>query len=90
MESYDNFIMDLERMSLKAELFSLYRTEERNLRQKSKLNWLSLGDENSRFFHRFLAAKKRKNLIKELVGDQGSPTKSFKRLKTLFWNSIDH
>ena len=31
-----------------------------------------LGDENTNFFHRFLAAKKRCNLISELIDDQGS------------------
>lgn len=43
------------------------------MRLKSKLNCLSLGDENFRFFHLFLTAKKRKNLIRELIGDQGTP-----------------
>lgn len=33
------------RMSLKAELLSLYQMDERTLVQKSKLNWLNLGDE---------------------------------------------
>ena len=44
---------------------------------KSKLNWFVLGDENSGFFHRFVNAKKRKNLITELVDEQGVITKSF-------------
>lgn len=45
-------------LSLKADLLALYCIKERNLMQKSKLNWLSLGDENSKFFHRFLSAKR--------------------------------
>ena len=51
------------RAALQAELLSIYQNEERNFIQKSKLNWLSLGDENTSFFHRFLNAKKRRNLI---------------------------
>lgn len=34
--------MDLK-ASMKAELLSLYRMKERDLIQKSKLNWLNLG-----------------------------------------------
>ena len=48
--------------------------------QKSKLNWLDLGDEGTAFLHRFLAAKKRKNLISELISDQGNSIKSFLEL----------
>lgn len=39
------------RMSLKADLLVIYRMEERNLIQKSKLNRLKLGDGNTNFFH---------------------------------------
>lgn len=60
------YVID-NRTFLRAELMTIYRLEERNLIQKSKLNWLTLGDENSNFFYRFLAAKKRRNLITELI-----------------------
>ena len=63
--------------SLKADLMSIHRVEERNHVQKSKLHWLKEGDENSGFFHRFLAAKRRRNLISELINEQGEATKSF-------------
>ena len=55
---------------LKADLLELHKREERDLIQKRKLNWMKLGDENTKFFHRFLSAKKRRNLISELVNDQ--------------------
>lgn len=55
------------RSSLKAELMSLHKIEEMNLIQKSQLNWIRLGDENTSFFHGFLAVTKRKNLITELT-----------------------
>ena len=45
---------------LKANLLELHRREERDLIQKSKLNWMKLGDEDTKFFHRFLAAEKKK------------------------------
>lgn len=55
------------------------------------MNWLSLGDENSKFFHRFLLAKKRRNLISELVNEQGQITTSFKKIEEIilrFYNSL--
>lgn len=54
---------------LKTELLAFYRLEKVNLIQKSKLNWIRLRDENTSFFHRFLAAKKGRNLIPKLVNN---------------------
>lgn len=71
------------RSSMKAELMFLYRFKEINLIQKSKLNWMQLGDENTSFFHRLLAAKKRKNLITELVNEFRVPAKSFREIESL-------
>lgn len=70
---------------------SLYCIDERNLMEKRKLNWLSLGDENSKFFHRFLSAKKRRNLISELINDKGAVTTSYKEIEELilrFYNTL--
>lgn len=65
------------RSALQAEILSIYRIEGHNFIQKSKLNWLAVVDENTSFFHRFLNAKKKKNLITELKDDEESMTKSF-------------
>ncbi|TYK01648.1 signal peptide peptidase-like 5 isoform X2 [Cucumis melo var. makuwa] len=67
------------RLSLEADLLEILRTKERNLLQKSKLTWLMLGDENTSFLHRFLAAKKRRNLIPELINDRCNPTKKLSK-----------
>ena len=69
MSSLDNIL----KLSIKSDLLAIYRREERDLIQKSKLNWLKSGDENTSFFHRFLAAKRRHSLISELIDDQGTP-----------------
>lgn len=74
------------RLALKAEFLKILKEDERNLIQKSKLNWLKLGDENTSFFHRFLAAKKRKNLISELINDHGHSTTSFREIEVLILN----
>lgn len=44
--------------ALQADLLSVYRIEERNCIQKSKINWLTVGDENTGLFHRFLNEKR--------------------------------
>ena len=40
-------------------------------------------NEDTSFIHRFLVARKKKNLITELVNEQGVPTKSFRELEGL-------
>lgn len=69
-EREDLSIAELDvRLAIKGDLMNLYIMEERNIIQKSKLNWLKLGDENTSFFHRYLSTKKRKNIITELVSN---------------------
>lgn len=71
-EREDLSIAELDvRLAIKGDLMNLYIMEERNMIQKSKLNWLKLGDENTSFFHRYLSTKKRKNIITELVSNYG-------------------
>lgn len=91
-ENSDSSNIDLSlRITLRVDLHAIYRTEERNLIQKIKLNWLKLGDENTNFFHRFLDAKKRKNLISKLINEQGSSTSSFREIEDIildFYSSL--
>ena len=68
---------------------SIYRVEERNCIQKSKLNWLVVGDDNTGFFYRFLNAKKRGNLITKLVDEQGEARKSFWDIERLLLGFFD-
>ena len=41
------------------------------MEEKSRINWLKEGDNNTRFFHRSTAARHSHNLINELTNDQG-------------------
>ena len=87
MLSLDNIL----NLSIKSDLLAIYRRERSDLIQKCKLNWLKLGDENTNFFPRFLAAKKRCSLISELIDDQGTPTVSFNGIESLiieFYKSL--
>ncbi|XP_017974450.1 PREDICTED: uncharacterized protein LOC108661541 [Theobroma cacao] len=55
----------------KTELWALYRKEEREWMQKSKVQWVNDGDRNTRYFHTIAFARKRGNHIKKIQGDGG-------------------
>jgi hypothetical protein len=52
-------------------LVELYHREEIMWRQRSRIDWLSHGDKNSKFFHQRASMRRRKNLIKTLVRQDG-------------------
>lgn len=60
-----------KRCVLQNGLLNIYIEKEGTLIQKCKVHWLKEGDENTKFFHRYLAAWKRKALISELKNDSG-------------------
>lgn len=39
--------------------------------QRAKANWLKHGDRNTNFFHHYASSRKRRNMIRGLVDDQG-------------------
>ncbi|XP_072146497.1 uncharacterized protein [Setaria viridis] len=39
--------------------------------QRARANWLKHGDRNTNFFHQFASSRKKRNLVKGLVDDQG-------------------
>ncbi|KAK1424456.1 hypothetical protein QVD17_19786 [Tagetes erecta] len=45
--------------------------EERFLKQKSKVNWLAVGDANTKFFHMYLKCKNHRNRINEIRDTNG-------------------
>ncbi|KAA0047529.1 putative non-LTR retroelement reverse transcriptase [Cucumis melo var. makuwa] len=48
------------------------RLEEVSLRQKSKIRWLELGDQNTAFFHRSIHSRMNRNSLLSLVDSDGS------------------
>ena len=56
---------------LKKELNVLYDKEEKMWQQRSKVQWLKSGDQNTKFFHRTTTQRKRKNFIKGLRDGNG-------------------
>ena len=53
-------------LSLKEECHRLSLMEETSERQKSRINWLKVGDENSKFFHGFANSRQRHNNISSI------------------------
>ena len=56
---------------LKSELLVLYDKEEKMWHQRSRIQWLQSGDQNTKFFHGTATQRKRKNFIKGLKDDEG-------------------
>ncbi|XP_031288180.1 uncharacterized protein LOC116146875 [Pistacia vera] len=52
--------------------FGLYRDEEVIFKQRSCVQWLNLGDQNTKFFHKSLIHRQVRNLIHSLTDGNGS------------------
>jgi hypothetical protein len=52
-------------------LENLFEQEEVTWLQRGRANWLRHGDRNTSFFHHFASERKKRNLIKRLVNDNG-------------------
>ncbi|MQM06192.1 hypothetical protein Taro_039013 [Colocasia esculenta] len=48
------------------------KCEESLIRQKSRENWLTLGDSNTKFFYASIASRRARNHIKKFKDDQGN------------------
>uniref|UniRef100_A0A803QAN3 Reverse transcriptase domain-containing protein n=1 Tax=Cannabis sativa TaxID=3483 RepID=A0A803QAN3_CANSA len=52
-------------------LDDLLAQEEEYWHQRSRVDWLQCGDQNTKFFHAHATSRKTKNTIKSLINDQG-------------------
>lgn len=59
----------------------MQKTEEAILRQKSRVQWLQLGDQNYTFFHRALKIRHARNHVSVLYNDQGQKLESIADIK---------
>jgi hypothetical protein len=60
---------------------SLTKAEEAFLKQKSRNQWLQLGDQNNSFFHRSLKVQQAKNTITHLWDEQGNRVEDVEQIK---------
>jgi hypothetical protein len=65
---------------------SLAKAEESFLKQKSRNQWLKLGDQNNGFFHRSLKVKQAKNTITHLWDEQGQRVDDVEQIKLVAKN----
>ena len=60
-----------ETIKLRKEINDLLDCEEIMWQQRSKFNWLSLGDRNTKYFHTKASGRKKKNTIFKLMDERG-------------------
>ena len=60
-----------ETNKLRKEINDLLDCEEIMWQQRSKVNWLSLGDRNTKYFHTKASGRKKKNTIFKLMDEKG-------------------
>ena len=56
---------------LRKEINDLLDCEEIRWQQRSKVNWMSLGDRNTKYFHTKASGRKKKNTISKLMDERG-------------------
>jgi hypothetical protein len=65
---------------------SISSAEEKFLKQKSRNQWLNLGDGNNAFFHKMVKIRNSSNLIKMLKDDDGNCVSDMQQIKSLAIN----
>jgi hypothetical protein len=50
----------------------ILKQEEETWRQKSRINWLALGDKNTKFFHAYASSRKMNNTIWDITKEDGT------------------
>ncbi|XP_040245695.1 uncharacterized protein [Aegilops tauschii subsp. strangulata] len=78
-------------LKINEKLIELYHREELMWRQLSRLEWLSAGDKNTRFFHLRASQRRKRNMIKALADSLGVLTEepgALRALVTDFYKSL--
>ena len=68
-------------LKLNERLAELYHREELMWRQRSRVEWLSTGDKNTKFFHMRASMRRKKNMIRALTNALGVHTEDPAELK---------
>ena len=82
----DPGLVENEKVCLKI-FHDLALTEEGFLKQKSRIQWLKLGDQNSNFFHKAVKARNSRNSIKSITLENGY---KYEDLETIKQEVVNH
>lgn len=66
---------------LKARLINLQISEQSDLRQKAHIEWITLGDQSTRFFAQAIKARHARNSIMRTINEEGRQTNSMSDMK---------
>jgi hypothetical protein len=72
-----------EELKINERLAELFFREETMWRQRSRVEWLSSGDKNSKYFHQRASMRRRKNRIKNLMKEDGEITVNIEEMKNI-------
>lgn len=87
-EKQEKNLKDPSRQTMEAENIAYKRwefvasLEEKYLKQKSKIHWLGIGDENNKMFHRAVTTREAQNSIREIISHEGNVVKDGPEIKT--------
>jgi len=73
--------LDAKLIALEASRRHMLQADEIRWRLKSRATWISSGDSNSRFFHRFASHRRNKKLIWEIESENGRTVHSLDEIK---------
>lgn len=82
-------LLELERR-LEKEWAEVLRQEEVLWMQQSRVDWLRLGDSNTKFFHTTTLVRRRRNKVRMLKDEFGQWVEDAERLKNLAVDYYDH
>ncbi|KAK8557333.1 hypothetical protein V6N13_013607 [Hibiscus sabdariffa] len=64
------------------ELNELYKVEEKFLRQKSRIQYVKEGDQNSAYFFRYVTTRQKANMVQVLSDENGRRLESFEAISS--------
>jgi hypothetical protein len=82
---------EAEMQIIERELCELFEQEEVMARQRSRVDWLKEGNQNTAFFHARASARKCTNKIKALVSENGTRCEDMEGIKNMvqvFYESL--
>lgn len=73
----------MKNLKINEQLIELYHSEEIMWQQRARIEWLSAGDKNTKFFHLRASLRRKKNMIKALQNSLGVEISDPDQLKVL-------